>query len=200
MSRNLGPTCKIARRLGRDLHLKSGIRPLDSKCKLSVPPGMHGAKRTRKSDYAIMMNEKQAVRLTYRITEKQFRRYYERAAKKRGVTSDNLLNFLESRLDNVVFRMGFACTRAESRQLVNHGAVLVNGKRVNIPSYQVKENDVIEIAERSKGQGRIQAAIKDRIPVDWVEFDLQKLQGILKSLPSLPTEFNVNLVVAYYSK
>lgn len=201
MSRILGPKCKLARRVGRDLQLKSGARSLDSKCKLNVPPGMHGAKRVRKSDYAMMMDEKQAMRYTYGVSEKQFKRYYRLAAAKRGATGELLLSLLESRLDNIVFRMGFAVTRAEARQLVNHRAVLVNDKMTDIPSYLVKVGDVVRIAEKSKGQLRIQSAIKEHTPIDWIFVDIENLQGTLKSLPALQAVgFNLNLIIAFYSK
>ena len=145
MARYRGPTCKLARRLGTDLQLKSGIRALDSKCKLATPPGMHGAKRGRLSEYGVLLRQKQIIRRTYGVLERQFRIYYTKASKHSGITGENLLKLLECRLDNVVFRMGFAATRAEARQLISHRSVKVNGNIVDIPSYQVKKVDVIEI-------------------------------------------------------
>ena len=206
MARYRGPTCKLARRLGSDLQLKSGIRALDSKCKLATPPGMHGTKRGRSSDYAVMLRQKQLIRWTYGLLERQFRIYYDKAFKQKGSTGENLLTLLECRLDNTVFRIGFSATRAEARQLVSHRAVKVNGRLVNIPSYSVKKGDVIEIKEKSKSQTRIQAALefaKQKPQPGWIDIDSNKLQGIVKSIPErseLPSEFNENLVVEYYSK
>ena len=150
MARYLGPTCKLARREGTDLFLKSGVRALDSKCRAESAPGMHGARRGRLSDYGVQLREKQKVRRTYGVLEKQFRNYYKTAASKKGATGENLLQLLESRLDNVVYRIGFGSTRAESRQLVSHCAVLVNGQKVNIPSYQVQPGDVVSLREKSQ--------------------------------------------------
>ncbi|MFZ0218772.1 MAG: 30S ribosomal protein S4 [Candidatus Aquirickettsiella sp.] len=206
MARYRGPTCKLARRLGTDLQLKSGIRALDSKCKLATPPGMHGAKRGRLSEFGVLFRQKQLIRRTYGVLERQFRLYYAKAAKRKGITGENLLKLLECRLDNVVFRMGFAATRAEARQLTSHRSVKVNGNTVNIPSYQVKAGDVIEIKEKSKAQTRIQAALelaKQKPQPAWIDVDSTKLQGIIKLIPErseLPLEFNENLVVEYYSK
>ncbi|WP_342219661.1 30S ribosomal protein S4 [Rickettsiella endosymbiont of Miltochrista miniata] len=206
MARYRGPTCKLARRLGTDLQLKSGIRALDSKCKLATPPGMHGAKRGRLSEFGVLFRQKQLIRRTYGVLERQFRLYYAKAAKRKGITGENLLKLLECRLDNVVYRMGFASTRAEARQLVTHRSVKVNASIVNIPSYQVKAGDVIEIKEKSKAQTRIQAALelaKQKIQPGWIDVDSTKLQGIVKLIPErseLPLEFNENLVVEYYSK
>lgn len=206
MARYRGPTCKLARRLGTDLQLKSGIRALDSKCKLATPPGMHATKRGRLSEFGVLLRQKQLIRHTYGILERQFRLYYAKASKRKGITGENLLKLLECRLDNVVYRMGFASTRAEARQLVSHRAVKVNTTIVNIPSYQVKAGDVIEIKEKSKSQTRIQAAIeltKQKPQPAWIDVDSTKLQGIVKLIPErseLPLEFNENLVVEYYSK
>ena len=206
MARYRGPTCKLARRLGTDLQLKSGIRALDSKCKLATPPGMHGAKRGRLSEFGVLFRQKQLNRRTYGILEKQFRLYYAKASKRKGITGENLLKLLECRLDNVVYRMGFASTRAEARQLVSHRSVKVNGNIVNIPSYQVEAGDVIELKEKSKAQTRIQAALelaKQKPQPAWIDVDSTKLQGIVKLIPErseLPLEFNENLVVEYYSK
>jgi len=206
MARYTGPKLKLARREGTDLFLKSGVRPIDSKCKIDHPPGQHGARRTRLSDYAIQLREKQKVRRLYGVLEKQFRNYYKRADRQKGATGENLLQLLESRLDNVVYRMGFGATRAESRQLVSHKAVLVNGRKVNIPSYQVKADDLVSIVEKARGQLRIQSALQlasQRAPVDWVDVDSTKMEGVFKRLPDreeLPTEINENLIVELYSK
>jgi small subunit ribosomal protein S4 len=206
MARYRGPTCKLARRLGTDLQLKSGIRALDSKCKLATPPGMHGVKRGRLSEFGVLFRQKQLIRRTYGVLERQFRLYYAKASKRKGITGENLLKLLECRLDNVVFRMGFSATRAEARQLVSHRSIKVNGHIVNIPSYQVKVGDVIEIKEKSKAQTRIQAALelaKQKPQPSWIDVDSTKLQGLVKLIPErseLPLEFNENLVVEYYSK
>lgn len=206
MARYLGPKCRLARREGTDLFLKSRGKSLEGKCKLDQLPGQHGAKRPRMSDYATQLREKQKMRRIYGILERQFRNYYARAAKKKGSTGGNLLTILESRLDNVVYRMGFASTRAEARQLVSHKAILVNNKVLNIPSYQVQPGDVVSIRESAKNQLRI----KDALQVSeqygfpaWVEVDVQKMQGIFKSVPDrseLGTELNEQLVVELYSK
>jgi small subunit ribosomal protein S4 len=206
MARYLGPTCKLSRREGTDLLLKSGIRPLESKCRADSIPGQHGARRSRLSDYGVQLREKQKVRRFYGVLEKQFRSYYKKAASTRGNTGENLLSLLESRLDNVVYRMGFGSTRAEARQLVSHNSVLVNGRRANIASFQVMENDVISIRERAKSQLRIQSALQlavQRGVVEWVEVDTNKMEGVFKRLPDrsdLPSEINENLIVELYSK
>lgn len=205
MARYLGPTCKLARREGTDLYLKSGVRPLDSKCKLDTAPGMHGVRRGRLSDYGVQLREKQKVRRMYGVLEKQFRGYYKEAARRKGATGENLLQLLESRLDNVVYRMGFGSTRAESRQLVSHKSILVNGGTVNIPSYQVKENDVVSIREKAKAQLRIKSALdlSAQREVEWVEVNNTKLEGTFKRVPDradLPAEINENLIVELYSK
>ena len=160
MARYIGPTCKLARREGVDLELKSPARGLESKCKLNQPPGQHGAsRRVRLSDYALQLREKQKVRRIYGVLERQFRNYYKLAAKQRGATGENLLRLLESRLDNVVYRMGFAVTRAQARQMVTHKAIAVNGQTVNIPSYRVKPEDVVAIREKAKEQLRVKEAV-----------------------------------------
>ncbi len=206
MARYLGPTCKLARREGTDLFLKSGVRPLESKCRLESAPGMHGARRARNSDYAVQLREKQKVRRLYGVLEKQFRNYYKRADRQKGATGENLLRLLERRLDNVVYRMGFGSTRAESRQLVSHKAILVNGNVINIPSYQVEAGDTITIREKARNQLRIQGALSiaaNRAPVEWVEVDADKLTGVFKAFPDrdqLPSEINENLIVELYSK
>jgi small subunit ribosomal protein S4 len=205
MARYLGPACKIARRVG-GVDLMTKTRPLDDKCKADTPPGMHGAKRGRLGDYGEGMRQKKILRYMYGVLERQFRKYYEEAARQKGSTGIVLLQRLESRLDNVVYRMGFAVTRAEARQLVRHGAVLVNKHRTTIPSYQVKAGDVVEIREKSKSQLRIKAAIEmyqQRPSIDWVDVDSTGLQGTFKRLPEreeLPTDFNEQLVVELYSK
>ena len=150
MARYLGPKCKLSRREGTDLFLKSGIRPLESKCRAESAPGQHGQRRGRLSDYGVQLREKQKVRRTYGVLEKQFRNYYKKAARIKGATGENLLQLLECRLDNVVYRMGFGSTRAEARQLVAHNALLVNGQKVNVASYQVQPNDVIAVREKSR--------------------------------------------------
>jgi|TARA_B100001093_G_scaffold72957_2_gene63527 small subunit ribosomal protein S4 len=206
MARYLGPKLKLSRREGTDLFLKSGVRPIDSKCKIDNAPGQHGIRRGRLSDYAIQLREKQKVRRIYGVLEKQFRNYYKAADRKKGATGENLLKLLESRLDNVVYRMGYGSTRAESRQLVSHKAVTVNGRIVNIASYQVKADDIVAVAEKSKGQLRIQAALQlaaQRGQVDWVEVNAEKMEGTFKRLPDreeLPAEINENLIVELYSK
>ena len=206
MARYLGPKLKLSRREGTDLFLKSGVRPIDSKCKIDNAPGQHGIRRGRLSDYAIQLREKQKVRRIYGVLEKQFRNYYKAADRKKGATGENLLKLLESRLDNVVYRMGYGSTRAESRQLVSHKAITVNGGIVNIASYQVKADDIVAVAEKSKGQLRIQAAMQlaaQRGQVDWVEVSAEKMEGTFKRLPDreeLPVEINENLIVELYSK
>ena len=206
MARYLGPTCKLSRREGTDLFLKSGVRALDTKCKTETAPGQHGLRRGRLSDYGVQLREKQKVRRTYGVLEKQFRNYYKAAARGRGATGENLLQLLESRLDNVVYRMGFGSTRAESRQLVAHSAILVNGKKLNIPSYQVKAGDVISVRERAKSQLRIQSAMSlaaQRGATEWIEVDANKLEGTFKRVPDridLSPEINENLIVELYSK
>ena len=206
MARYLGPKLKLSRREGTDLFLKSGVRPIDSKCKIDNAPGQHGIRRGRLSDYAIQLREKQKVRRIYGVLEKQFRNYYKAADRRKGTTGENLLKLLESRLDNVVYRMGYGSTRAESRQLVSHKAITVNGGIVNIASFQVKADDVVAVAEKSKGQLRIQAALQlaaQRGQVDWVEVSAEKMEGTFKRLPDreeLPAEINENLIVELYSK
>ncbi|MFQ3324333.1 MAG: small subunit ribosomal protein S4 [Pseudomonadales bacterium] len=206
MARYIGPTCKLSRREGTDLYLKSGVRSLDSKCKAETLPGVQGARRGRLSDYGVQLREKQKVRRLYGVLEKQFRGYYKEAARRKGATGENLLQLLEGRLDNVVYRMGFGSTRAESRQLVAHSSILVNGARVNIPSYQVEAGDVVSIREKAKKQLRIQSSLavaSNRGAVEWVDVDTTKLEGTLKALPDrgeLPSEINENLIVELYSK
>ena len=207
MARYTGPRCRLSRREGMDLMLTSRTRSLDSKCKLDAPPGQHGARRQRRSsDYALQLREKQKLRRMYGVLERQFRNYYKVAARRKGATGENLLRLLECRLDNIVYRMGFGSTRAESRQLVSHKSVMVNGRCVNIPSYQVALSDVVTIRERSRKQQRIQdsLALTEQYGFPgWVEVDVEKMEGILKSLPEredLPPDINEQLVVELYSK
>jgi small subunit ribosomal protein S4 len=206
MARYIGPTCKLSRREGTDLFLKSGARALDSKCKLETAPGQHGQRRGRLSDYGVQLREKQKVRRIYGILEKQFRGYYKEAARRKGASGENLLKLLESRLDNVVYRMGFGSTRAESRQLVSHKAISVNGKTVNIASYQVAAGDVVAVREKAKKQLRIQNAINlagQRSNVEWVDVNAEKKEGVFKRVPDrsdLPADINENLIVELYSK
>ena len=206
MARYLGPTCKLSRREGTDLFLKSGIRALDSKCKAETTPGQHAQRRGRLSDYGVQLREKQKVRRLYGVLEKQFRSYYKEAARRKGATGENLLQLLEGRLDNVVYRMGFGSTRAESRQLVSHKSITVNGKVLNIPSYQVNEGDVVAIREKSKNQLRIQNALNiaaQRADVEWIDVNADKKEGTFKRVPDrsdLPADINENLIVELYSK
>jgi small subunit ribosomal protein S4 len=206
MARYIGPKCRLSRREGTDLQLKSGIRSIETKCNLERTPGVHWQRRGRGTDYSVQLRMKQMMRRYYGVLEKQFRNYYFEADRLRGSTGDNLLKLLESRMDNVVYRMGFAATRAEARQLVSHKCLKVNGSVVNIPSYQIKAGDVVEIRERAKSQLRIKAALElaqQRAPLSWFEVDAKAMQGSLKSQPEvteLPAEFKVNLVVELYSK
>jgi small subunit ribosomal protein S4 len=206
MARYLGPKLKLARREGTDLFMKSGVRPIDSKCRIDNPPGQHGARRTRLSDYAVQLREKQKVRRMYGVLEKQFRNDDKKPDRQKGATGENLLKLLECRLDNVVYRMGFGSTRAESRQLVSHKAITVNGQPVNIPSYQVRSEDVVAVNEKARSQLRIQSSLQlaaQRAPVDWVDVDPNKMEGVFRRLPDreeLPHEINENLIVELYSK
>jgi len=206
MAKYIGPKCKLSRREGTDLFLKSRARSLETKCKLEKPPGQHGDRRTRLSDYGLQLREKQKLRRLYGVLERQFRRYYQEAARRKGATGENLLQLLERRLDNVAYRMGFGVTRAEARQLISHKNITVNGQVVNVPSYQVGPNDVVAVRERSKKQVRIQDALsvagQAGFP-EWVEVDPTKMEGTFKSVPDrseLPAEINESLVVELYSK
>ena len=196
----------MSRREGTDLLLKSRVRSLDSKCKADKPPGQHGDKRGRTSDYGLQLREKQKLRRMYGILERQFRNYYKKASLQKGSTGENLLTLLECRLDNVVYRMGFGVTRAECRQLVSHKAIEVNGSLVNIPSYQVKSDDVVSVREKARKQLRIQDSLNTAEQFgfpDWVEVDGKKMQGTFKSPPErsdLPSDINESLVVELYSK
>ncbi|MGB6976417.1 MAG: 30S ribosomal protein S4 [Gammaproteobacteria bacterium] len=198
--------CKPSRQWGFDLGAKSGVRPLESKCKLNRKPGQFGAKRGRPTDYGIQLGMKQLLRGYYGVLERQFRRYYSEASRKKGATGEQLLKLLESRLDNVVYRLGFARTRAEARQLVSHGTILLNGQLVNIPSCSLKPNDVIEVRVKAKNQLRIAEALdlaKQRKQPEWLEIDAKEKRGVFKTYPEaseLPPEFKVNLIVELYSK
>ncbi|OZG70887.1 30S ribosomal protein S4 [Hahella sp. CCB-MM4] len=206
MARYIGPKCKLSRREGTDLFLKSGVKALENKCNMETAPGQHGQRRGRLSDYGLQLREKQKVRRMYGVLEKQFRNYYKEAARLKGATGENLLQLLESRLDNVVYRMGFGSTRAEARQLVSHKAILVNDKAVNIPSYVVKPGDVVSIREKSKNQLRIKGALDiaaQRGTVGWIELDAAKMSGVFKTVPErtdLSADINENLIVELYSK
>ncbi len=206
MARYLGPKCKLSRREGTDLFLKSGVRALDSKCKAETVPGVHGARRGRLSEYGLQLREKQKVRRIYGVLERQFRGYYKEAARRKGATGENLLQLLEGRLDNVVYRMGYGSTRAEARQVVSHRQITVNGQVVNIPSYQVQAGDVVAVREKAKTQLRIKHALElagQRAPVEWVEVDTAKMEGTFKSLPErsdLSADINEHLIVELYSK
>ena len=206
MARYIGPKCKLSRREGTDLFLKSGARALDSKCKLEQAPGQHGQRRGRLSDYGTQLREKQKVRRIYGVLERQFSGYYKEAARRKGATGENLLQLLECRLDNVVYRMGFGATRAESRQLVSHKSITVNGQTVNIPSYQVKAGDVVAVREKSKNQLRIAQALElaaQRGRAEWLEVDAEKKSGVFKNVPArsdLSADINENLIVELYSK
>jgi len=206
MARYIGPKCKLSRREGTDLFLKSGAKALDSKCNLETAPGQHGARRGRLSDYGLQLREKQKVRRLYGVLEKQFRGYYKEAARRKGATGENLLQLLEARLDNVVYRIGFGSTRAEARQLVSHKAILVNDKVVNIASYHVKPGDVVSVREKAKNQLRINNAIElaaNRAPIEWIDVDTNKKSGVFKAVPErseLSSDINENLIVELYSK
>jgi small subunit ribosomal protein S4 len=209
MARYIGPTCKLARREGADLSLKSPARALDSKCKLEQKPGQHGAaaKRGKLSDYAVQLREKQKVKRIYGLLERQFRNYYKKASSKKGNTGESLLQLLESRLDNVIYRMGFAVTRPQARQLVSHRGVTVNGKIVNLPSYQVRAGDAIALTERAQRQLRVAESLTLSQEMDlfpgWVEVDSKKFAGVFKAVPErsdLPSDINEALIVELYSK
>ena len=206
MARYLGPKCKLSRREGVDLFLKSGVKAHDDKCKSQSTPGQHGSKRGRPSDYGLQLREKQKVRRLYVVLEGKFRRYYTEAARRKGSTGVNLLQLLETRLDNVVYRMGFGSTRAEARQLVSHKGVVVNGSVVNVPSYQIKPGDIVGVREKAKEQDRIKSAVelsKQRAVIEWIDVDTSKLEGTFKNLPErseLPADINEQLIVELYSK
>ncbi|MFP3028779.1 MAG: 30S ribosomal protein S4 [Arsenophonus sp.] len=206
MGRYLGPKLKLSRREGTDLFLKSGVRTIDTKCKLEQAPGQHGARKPRLSDYGVQLREKQKVRRIYGILERQFSNYYKEATRLKGNTGENLLNLLEGRLDNTVYRMGFGATRAEARQMVSHKAIMVNSKIVNIASYQVAQNDIISVREKAKKQYRIKAALElaeQREKPSWLEVDAVNMEGIFKRIPErtdLSPDINEHLIVELYSK
>ena len=206
MARYLGPKCKLSRREGVDLLLKSRARPLESKCKIDKMPGQQGVRQRRLSDYALQLREKQKLRRMYGILERQFRKYYKEAARRKGSTGENLLRLLECRLDNVVYRIGLGSTRNEARQLVSHKSIQVNGRCVNIPSYQIKPTDVIAVRDKCKKQSRIQdsVAVAEQYGFpEWIEVTASKMEGVIKTIPErtdLPPDINEQLVVELYSK
>ncbi len=207
MARYTGPRCKLMRREGMDLSLVSSRKSADAKCKLGVAPGQHGATSGGKlSDFGIQLREKQKIRRMYGILERQFRKYFAESARRKGSTGENLLKLLESRLDNVVYRMGFGSTRAEARQLVSHKSVLVNEKPVNIPSFQVRAGDIVSITEKGQKQVRIQESLSlgEQIGFpQWLEVNPKKMEGTFKAMPErsdLSSDLNEQLVVEFYSK
>ena len=206
MARYLGPKCKLSRREGTDLFLKSRARPIETKCQIDKTPGMGSTRPGRMSDYALQLREKQKLCRIYGVLERQFRKYYKEAARQKGSTGENLLQILECRLDNVVYRMGFGSTRNEARQLISHRTILVNDKSVNIPSFQVKPSDRIAVREKSKNQLRIKDALNVAeqfgLP-EWIDVNSKNMEGVFKSIPDrseLPSEINEQLVVELYSK
>ena len=204
MARYIGPTCKLSRREGTDLLLKSGVRALDSKCKIETAPGQHGARRGRLSDYGVQMREKQKVRRIYGVLEKQFSNYYKEAARTKGATGPNLLRLLETRLDNVVYRMGVSPSRRAARQIVNHRHITVNGEVVNIPSYFLKKGDVVAIREKSKSLEVIENSLANRNNVyEWLTWNDETKQGTFIKAPErvqIPENINEQLIVELYSK
>lgn len=206
MARYLGPKLKLSRREGTDLFLKSGVRSIDTKCNIDTKPGQHGAVKPRDTDYGAQLREKQKVRRMYGVLERQFRNYYKTAARKKGNTGENLLTLLEARLDNVVYRMGFGSTRAEARQLVSHKAIMVDGKVVNIPSFQVSAGAEIVVREKAKNQERIKVALdlaKTSEPISWVEVDADSMKGKYVRVPErsdLPADIQEQLIIELYSK
>lgn len=207
MARYLGPKAKLSRREGTDLFLKSARRSIGDKAKFDSKPGQHGrTSGARTSDYGLQLREKQKVKRMYGVLEKQFRRYFEEADRRKGNTGANLLFLLESRLDNVVYRMGFGSTRAEARQLVSHKALTVNGQCVNIPSYMVKAGDIVALREKSKKQNRVVEALQLAQQVGmpaWVEVNFDKAEGTFKSVPDrdqFAADVNESLIVELYSR
>ncbi|EPE37236.1 30S ribosomal protein S4 [Candidatus Photodesmus katoptron] len=206
MARYLGPKLKLSRREGTDLFLKSGIQPIDTKCKIDNAPGMHGSRRSRLSEYGIQLREKQKVRRMYSVLERQFHNYYKEAARLKGNTGENLLRLLETRLDNVVYRMGFGSTRLEARQLVSHKAVLVNNKNVTIPSFKVMIGDVVSVSNKAKKQSRIKEALQvceQREKINWIEVSSKHMEGTIKRMPErsdLSADINEQLIIELYSK
>lgn len=206
MARYIGPKCKLSRREGTDLELKSALRPLESKCNLQQAPGQHGAAVSKPTEYRIQLREKQKVRRIYGVLEKQFASYFKEAARLKGSTGENLLQLLEGRLDNVVYRMGFASTRAEARQMVSHRLIMINGRTASIASMQVKAGDVVSVRERARSHQRIATAMelaaRKGMP-SWVEVDHSKFEGVFKSLPDrsdLSADIKEHLIVELYSK
>ena len=207
MARYLGPKAKLSRREGTDLFLKSARRAIGDKAKFDSKPGQHGrTSGARTSDYGLQLREKQKVKRMYGILERQFRRYFEEADRRKGNTGSNLLLLLESRLDNVVYRMGFGSTRAEARQLVSHKAIVVNGHSVNIPSYMVKSGDIVALRDKSKKQNRVVEALQLAQQVgmpSWVEVNVEKAEGTFKSVPDrdqFGADINESLIVELYSR
>ncbi len=207
MARYTGPKCKLSRREGTDLFLKSARRSLDSKCKIESKPGQHGrTSGARTSDFGLQLREKQKLKRMYGVLEKQFRKYFAEADRRRGPTGETLIQLLESRLDNVVYRMGFGSTRAEARQLVNHRAIAINGHTADIASMLVKDGDVVSVREKAKGQGRIKEALELATGIglpQWVEVDADKLSGVFKQAPDradVAQDINESLVVELYSR
>ncbi len=206
MARYLGPKCKLSRREGTDLFLKSGVKAHDEKCNANTVPGQHGARRSRLSDYGLQLREKQKVRRTYGVLEKQFKKYYLEANRRKGNTGATLLELLEARLDNVVYRMGFAATRAEARQLVVHKGIVVNGHICNVPSAQIKAGAVVSVREKAKKQLRIQNAVelaKHRKELTWIDVNTDSLEGNMKASPDrseLSSDINEQLIIELYSK
>src|SRR5210317_163320 len=208
MAKYVGPKCRQCRREGTKLFLK-GEKCYTSKCAVenrAFPPGQHGQRRGRLSDYATQLREKQKMRRIYGVLETQFRNYYKHAAQRKGSTGENLLQLLEGRLDNVVYRMGFAASRSEARQMVRHNAIAVNGVRTNIPSFVLKSDDVVSVLEKAKNQARVQGAIaaaEERGFSPWIDVESKKLEGVFKRVPDrgdLPPEINEHLIVELYSK
>ncbi len=208
MAKYIGSKCRLCRREGEKLFLK-GEKCFSAKCPIEsrpFPPGQHGQRRARLSDYATQLREKQKLRRIYGVLERQFRRYYQEADRRKGSTGENLLQLLESRLDNVVYRMGFGASRSEARQLVRHNGITVNGRKVNIPSFQVRPGDVIAVAEKARKQLRVKAALEmaqQRGIPEWLDVDVNKMEGVFKSAPErseLPSDINEHLVVELYSK
>jgi small subunit ribosomal protein S4 len=208
MARNLDAKCRQCRREGEKLFLK-GEKCFTDKCAVerrSYAPGQHGQRQVRMSNFGTQLREKQKVRRIYGLLERQFRKSYAEADRRKGVTGENLLQLLESRLDTVIYRMGFGASRSEARQIVRHNAILVNGKRVNIPSFQLRQGDVVEVAERAKAQLRIKAAVEaaeQRGLPEWLEVDAKNMKGVFKAAPQrsdLPSNINESLVVELYSK
>jgi len=208
MARYIGSTCKLSRRTGSDLSLKSGVKQIAEKCKIDKLPGQWGDKKKRPSDFGVQLREKQKVKWIYGVMERQFRNTYKKAAQAKGATGDNLLKFLECRLDNVTYRMGFGCTRAESRQLVRHKAIEINGKIATIPSMMLKEGDVLTIKQSAKKQTRIESSLRlamqnGDMSNSWLDVDAEKMQGVLKRYPDrgeLPADVNMQLIVELFSK